>query len=214
MKLVALAGSPRRDGNSRALAEAALAGAREAGHETELVQLTDRIEAMLRDCGDCRLADGRCSIDDGYRALLLDTVLPADGILYATPLWWYGVSSYLKTFFDRLFCHLADGSPDAETVRRLLPDKRAGLVVSAEESYPGATLPVVQQIQEICLYLRHPFVGVVVGIGNTRGEVARDPADPLRAAHRLGTTFFEARVTGYYFDTPRPNAVWSEPLDA
>jgi hypothetical protein len=83
-----------------------------------------------------------------------------------------------------------------------------GLVISAEESYPGATIPVVQQVQEISRYLHHDLVGVVVGIGNTRGEVGRDPARPLEAARLLGERLCSARATDYCFDTPRANAVW------
>jgi multimeric flavodoxin WrbA len=83
MKVVALAGSPRRDGNSRLLAESVLAGARAAGHETELLHLPDHIGGLLRDCKECRRPDGACAIDDGYRALLLERVLPADALVYA-----------------------------------------------------------------------------------------------------------------------------------
>ena len=52
------------------------------------------------------------------------------------------------------------------------------------------------------------LVGVVHGIGNSRGEVARDPAVPLDAARELGRRLFELRSTDYRIDTERPDAVW------
>lgn len=211
MNVVALCGSPRRDGNSRLLAEAALAGAADAGHETTLVHLADCINGLLRDCRDCRLPDGTCAIDDGYRSLLLDTVLPADALVLATPLWWYGMSGYLKTFLDRLFCYAGTSSPECVELSGALVGKRVALVVSAEESYPGAVLGVVHQIQEVCRYLEQSFVGYVVGIGNARGEVVLDPSRSIDAAHDLGLRLGTARSTHYHLTTARSNAVWSHP---
>lgn len=211
MNVVALCGSPRRDGNSRLLAEAVLAGAAEAGHETTLVHLADCITGLLRGCRDCRLADGTCAIADGYRRLLLDTVLPADALVLATPLWWYGMSGYLKTFLDRLFCYVGTSSPECLAVGGALAGKRVALVLSAEESYPGAVLGVIHQIQEVCRYLEQSFVGYVVGIGNVRGEVVLDPSRSIDAAHDLGLRLDTARSTDYHLTTARSNAVWSHP---
>lgn len=209
MKVVALHASPRRGGNSQVLAEACLEGAATAGHEVELVHLSDHVQAHLGDCRACRGADGRCTIDDGYEAMLLERVVPADALVYATPLWWYGASGYLKTFVDRLFCFLADSYPESERVAQGLRGTRVALLVSAEETYPGASVPLVGQVQELCRYLHQPFVGVVRGTGNTRGEVRDDPEQPLAAAERLGRRLFELTSTDYRVDTPRPNAVWS-----
>jgi multimeric flavodoxin WrbA len=107
MKVLVVSSSPRRNGNSRLLAEAALEGAREAGHEAELVHLDDHMRHFLRDCRECRDANGRCTIDDGYEELLRERVLPAEGIVFASPIYWYGVSGQLKTYFDRIFCFIA-----------------------------------------------------------------------------------------------------------
>ena len=53
-KVLVVSSSPPRDGNSRLLADAALAGAREAGHCAELAHLDDHLGAFLRDCRVCR----------------------------------------------------------------------------------------------------------------------------------------------------------------
>lgn len=200
--------SPRRGGNSQVLAEACLKGVAAAGHEVELVRLPDHVRAHLGDCRDCRGTDGRCTIDDGYEAMLLEHVLPADALIYATPLWWYGAAGYLKTFVDRLFCYLAESYPGHEAVIEGLRGTRVALLVSAEETYPGATVPLVGQVQELCRYLHQPFVGVVRGTGNTRGEVRADPEQPLAAAEALGRTLFARKSTDYRVDTVRSNSVW------
>lgn len=208
MKILVLNASPRRDGNSSILAEAAAGGARAAGHAVTSLQLDDFVEGALRDCRTCRQADGRCGIQDRYESLLLDHIVPADGILLATPLYWYGMSGRLKTMFDRLFCHMSPSHPRSALVLDGLPRKRVGVLIACEESYPGASLGLRAQFQELTRYLRQDLVDIVVGVGNSRGDVRQDPADPLGAAASLGERLFTARVADYRFDTPRAHSVW------
>lgn len=210
MRVLVLAASPRADGNSRAMAAALIEGARSAGHEAELVDLNGTMEGgFLRDCRRCRRADGSCSIEDGYETLLRDRVGPADALVYATPLYWYGIAAVLKNFFDRMVCFTSGSHPEAERLTAGLTDKRSALLLASEESYPGASLGVVAQLQEMSRYLRHEFVGTVNGFGNKRGEVASDPTDPLAAARRLGARLFDEYHSDYRIDSPRPNALWA-----
>ena len=200
---------PTKATDSARLAEAAAEGARAAGHDTALEHLDDHVRHFLRDCRRCRDVHGRCTIDDGMEALLRERVLEADGIVFATPVYWYGVSGQLKTFFDRLFCFIAASEPDAELFVAGLTHKRLGLVVSSEETYPGAVLALVHEIQEYARYTHSDLVAVVRGIGNKRGDVLRDPSDPLAAAHDLGRTLFERQATDYRIDTERAGSTWA-----
>jgi len=215
MKVLALSSSPRRDGNSRMLAAAVLEGAAEAGHETALVDLDAVLGGFLRDCRTCRGPDGRCTIGDGYEDVLLEQVLPADALVFATPLYWYGPSASLKAFIDRFFCFISAEYPRNADVRAQLVGKRSVLVLSSEESYRGSALGVIAQMQEMSRYLHHELVGVIHGIGNSRGEVVRDPADPLAQARLMGARLGELRSTDHRIDTIRSKVVWgAEPVTA
>jgi multimeric flavodoxin WrbA len=208
--VLALSSSPRRDGNSFRLAEAMVEGANEAGHVAELVHLDDHVRHHLRDCRRCRDDAGRCTIDDGFEALLRERVIPADAIIYATPLYWYGVSGQLKTFLDRLFCFIAASEPQADMFARGLMGKRMALVISSEETYPGAPLGVIHEMQEFARYTHSELVAVVQGIGNSRRDVLRDPGDPLGRARKLGGELSKLRSTDYRLDTDRPNSTWPQ----
>lgn len=208
MRVLALNASPRRDGNSSHLLGAAVDGATAAGAEVTSVFLADRVSGVLDDCRACRGSDGRCTIPDGYESLMLDHVVPADGLLIATPLHYYGMSARLKAFFDRMFCYTSGAAPEADRVLSALPGKRIGLLVASEETYPSAPLGLVHQVQEIARYNRQHLVGVVYGHGNSRGDVARDPRRPLDQATELGRTLFTAPANDYRFDTPRAHSVW------
>ena len=210
MNVLIVSSSPRRNGNSRLLAEAALEGAREAGHDAELVHLDDHLRHFLRDCRECRDASGRCTIDDGFEALLRERVVPADGILFATPIYWYGVSGQLKTFFDRIFCFIAASEPENELFVQGVIGKRLGLLMSGEETYPGAMMALLHEIQEYARYTHSGFAGYVCGIGNKRGDVLRDPQDPIGQARELGRTLFERVTTDYRIDTERPGSTWAD----
>jgi multimeric flavodoxin WrbA len=209
MKALVLSSSPRRNGNSALLAEAVSEGLAEAGHETEFVFADDIMGGFLRDCRKCRKADGECSIGDGFRSVFLDHYLPADGFIAATPIYWYGTSAQLKAFLDRTFCYYAASYPQSEQVISGMQGKRIGLVLSSEETFPMVSGAVICQIQEFSRYTRSTFVGIVHGYGNARGDVLRDPGDPIKAARRFGNEFFTRHASDYQIDTVRSGRMWS-----
>ena len=92
MKALILSASPRRNGNSAALARAAATGLAEAGHNANFVYADDILASFLKDCRRCRRTDGECAIGDGFRSVFLDEFLPAEGFVAATPIYWYGMS--------------------------------------------------------------------------------------------------------------------------
>jgi len=209
VKILVVSSSPREDGNSHVLARSAVDGARSAGHDVEHVFLDEYVQRMLGNCRRCRrVEDGNCSLDDRYEELLVDRILPADGIIFAMPLYFYGMPGRLKTVFDRLFCYTANSSPLQDQVVSEVMDKRIGVLISCEESYVGATQGVIAQFQELTRYLCQDLVGVVVGNANSRGEIVHDPGDPVSCARDLGARLFDIQVTDYRLDTVRSNRVW------
>jgi multimeric flavodoxin WrbA len=208
MRVLVLCASPRRDGNSAALARAAVDGVNESGHCATLIFVDDIVSGLLRDCRQCRRSDGSCGIDDGFRAAFLEEFLPAQGLLLATPIYWYGVSAQLKAFFDRMFCYIAASCPQADAVIRGMQGKRIGVLLSSEETFPGICGGIVHQLQEYSRYAHSTLVDVVHAYGNARGEVAADPGQPLDQARRLGRELFTRHASDYQIDTPRPRRVW------
>lgn len=201
-------GSPRRDGNSATLADAVRRGAEAAGGKVVLRFLDDYISGFLRDCRTCRDADGECTISDRYGSLFLDDFLSARGVVICSPIYWYGMSAQTKSFFDRSFCYYAASHPRSQQVLGAMTGKRLGLVLSSEESYPGAELGIVHQIQEYARYTHSDFVGTVRGVGNSRGEVRFDPADSVAQAERLGAEILARPYSDYRIKTPRSPRVW------
>ena len=211
-KILILVGSPRRNGNSAALAEAVRQGCQESGAVPSVRFIDDYVSSFLRDCRICRKSDGECSIADGFRELFFEEFLPARGVVFCTPVYWYGVSGQTKTFFDRTFCYYAASYPNSDDVIGAMSGKRIGLVVSSEETYPGASLGIIHQIQEYSRYTHSEFAGVVRGVGNKRSEVDLDPSRPLEEAMGLGRNLLNSHYSDFRIDTPRQGNVWNRPV--
>ena len=98
-KIVAIYGSPRRKGNTAALLKKAIEGARRAGADVEEIVLRDlKISPCLEIYG-C-LQAGECAIKDDFQ-MVRDKILQAQGLILASPVFFYSVSSHTKILMDR-----------------------------------------------------------------------------------------------------------------
>jgi multimeric flavodoxin WrbA len=84
------------------MAERFLAGAKEAGAETENVFLFKKKIKQCLGCFDCWLkTPGKCALKDDMEQLL-KLFIHADLVVFATPLYVDNVTGIMKTFMDRL----------------------------------------------------------------------------------------------------------------
>ena len=101
MKIILLEGSPNQNGSSNLLADCFRQGAEEAGHSVEII---DTAHANIHPCTGCIHCgyEGPCVQKDDVEAIR-GKILAADMLVFATPLYYYGMSAQLKTMIDR-FC--------------------------------------------------------------------------------------------------------------
>jgi multimeric flavodoxin WrbA len=98
-KILAIYGSPRRKGNTALLLKQAVRGARDAHATVEEIVLRDlKISPCLEIYG-CR-ETGRCVIQDDFQPLY-DKLLGCQGLLLASPIFFYTVSAITKSMMDR-----------------------------------------------------------------------------------------------------------------
>lgn len=104
LKVLAVNGSPRKNGNVARLLSAAMEGAREAGGEVELVNLYDLSFKGCVSCFACkRLPEPapRCVQQDALTQVL-QSAYQADVLLIGSPIYFAGLSSSLRAFLERL----------------------------------------------------------------------------------------------------------------
>ena len=99
MRILGIMGSPRLGGNTDLLLDAALDGARSAGAEVEKIVVDKLNISPCREHYGC-LEDGNCIIRDDMDALY-PKLLDADGIVVASPMFFYGITAQLKALIDR-----------------------------------------------------------------------------------------------------------------
>ncbi len=99
MKVLAVSGSPRIEGNSDVLCNEFLKGAKEAGHKTEKISLAKVNLKPCIACYSCR-TDSKC-IHNDIMEVFLDKMIDADIILLATPVYFYSMVAQMKLFIDR-----------------------------------------------------------------------------------------------------------------
>jgi len=99
MKVLGIMGSPRRQSNTEILLDKALEGAGEAGADVEKVLVSKLKISPCLEIYAC-LKDGDCAIKDDMQ-LLYKKLLEADHIMFASPMFFYGITSQAKAIIDR-----------------------------------------------------------------------------------------------------------------
>ena len=106
MKIIGINGSPRKNGNSAAMLEAALAGAGEQRAETERIDLFDLDYSGCHSCFACKRLGGesygRCAQRDALTEVL-DKVLDADALILSAPLYFGEMPGAVRNFLERLW---------------------------------------------------------------------------------------------------------------
>jgi multimeric flavodoxin WrbA len=99
MKVVAVAGSPRKNGNTEILSLHALKAIAEEGIETELLTLAGK---EIKPCNACMACarEETCSINDDLWPIY-EKMKAADGIILASPVYYGSCTSLLKALMER-----------------------------------------------------------------------------------------------------------------
>lgn len=154
MKILVLEGSPNKKGSTHLLADCFQQGAQEAGHT---VQMLDIAHANIHPCTGCIHCgyQGPCVQKDDMETIRGE-ILGADMLVFATPLYYYGMSAQLKTLVDR-FC----------ACNSSLQNKRmkSALLTVAWNSDDWTFDALVSHYKTLVRYLHFQDMGMVLGYG-------------------------------------------------
>lgn len=101
--VLGILGSPCSEGNTAALLDAVLDGARDAGAKAKRIDVS---KLDIAPCDSCRECDsvGECvHLKDDMRMIYKD-IRNMDAIVLGSPIYFMGVSAQLKTMIDRCQC--------------------------------------------------------------------------------------------------------------
>ncbi len=102
MKVVAINGSPRKNGNTEILIKMVFNELEKEGIETELLQLGGK---EIKGCLACRkcaeLQNNECAIKNDILNTYYQKMIAADGIIIGSPTYFANVTSEVKALIDR-----------------------------------------------------------------------------------------------------------------
>ena len=99
-KVLVITTSLRAKSNSDRLAEEVIRGAKDAGHEVELVSLKGKEIRFCIGCLSCQVTQKCVLKDDAVQ--IAEKVKEAETLVFSTPIYYYEMSGQMKTLLDRL----------------------------------------------------------------------------------------------------------------
>lgn len=173
MKILVLTGSPRKNGNSNELARQFIRGAEENGHK---IFRFDAAESDVHPCIACNSCgmDGPCVFKDDFEKVRAH-IVPADVVVFATPMYYFGISSQLKSVIDRFYA--LNG--------QIHVPKKGVLLMTYANTAKKQAIPIESHYDTLLDYLGWKDAGRVVAPGVwTEGSI-RNTEFP-QMAYRLG----------------------------
>jgi len=154
MKITVITGSPHKNGTSALLVEKFIEGAKEAGHNVF------RFDAAFEDvkpcvgCDHCKTEGSSCIYNDSMNKLN-DQLISADMVVFATPLYYLGMTAQIKTVIDRFYA----------TEPKLMGNKKSLLMATAYAPNDGIMKLLTEHYKTIINYLKWEDAGAVLATG-------------------------------------------------
>jgi len=175
MNIMAFCGSPRGNGNSNYLVDTALGAAEAAGVFTQKLLLS---EMNINPClahDKCHTFK-RCARNDDI-CKILDSYVQADGIILATPVYYFNMSAQLKMFIDRNYFLSVKGiHPKAKTL---------GIIVVAESEGIEDTVRTLKRFADWTFRVPPANLFTLTGYATKAGEI-KNKTGVVEEAREMG----------------------------
>ena len=135
MKIAILNGSPRKQ-NTEAMVNAFAEGAKEAGHEVEILHVGKMKIAGCLGCEYCHGKGGGTCIQKDDMEKLMPAYLESDMIVFASPIYYFSMTAQLEAALQRVYCI---GKPAKAAKAALLLSSASGAYDAAITQYKAFT---------------------------------------------------------------------------
>jgi len=168
VKVLAINGSARKDGNTAQLIKKVFTELEKAGIKTEMIQLAGQKVQGCIACGKCfTLKNKRCVVTDDVVNDVIAKMSEADGILIGSPTYFAGCSAQIKALIDRagMVARANDDMFQRKVGAAVVAVRRAGAIHAFDSI--NHLFTISQMIIVSSSYWN-------VGIGREIGEVEKD----------------------------------------
>ncbi len=190
MKVIGIAGSPRRGGNTDLLLAEVLRGAASKGAEVKTIVLNDLTITPCQHCDAC-LEKGKCRIEDDMQMVYRE-LEAADRIVLASPIQFMTVTAQAKAMIDRCQSLWARKYVLKQPPLDSEPGKKKGLFISVGgRRVANLFEPALATVRALFNTLDITYAGGLLFPGvDEKGAIGKHP-DALRQAFLAGQKLVE-----------------------
>lgn len=190
-KILIVQGGGRSKGNTAQLADAFRKGAEDAGHSVETVSLLKKEVKGCIGCNACRYGK-TCIQKDSFNEMV-PMIKEADLLVFASPLYFWTISSRIKAFLERFYC-LAQEDPNSPLGRyEKYPVKDCALLMTSADNFFWTFEQAVSYYQFTMVnYIGFHDKGMLLagGCGDTNGKPQIQGTGWLEKAYEFGKTVY------------------------
>ena len=190
--ILVVMGGGRPKGDTAQLVDAFVKGTEEAGHLVEKVSLLKTEVKGCLGCNACRYGKP-CVQKDGFNELV-PKIKGADLVVFASPLYFWTISSKLKAFIERFYCIAEeDADPPYGRYERYPVKDSALLMTSADEFFWTFEQAVSYYQFAVVNYIGFRDRGMLLagGCGDTNGKPQIDKTGYLQEACEFGKNIYK-----------------------
>ena len=177
-KILGIMGSPRRNGNTHILLSKILGGAESEGAKGDILFLAD---LAIQECNGCHVCwEGKeCSKGDDMNSIY-PRIIESDGVVFGTPVYWYGPTALMKGFIDRfVFFNCPEN-------REKIKGKPVALAIPFEEENLETAALLEAFFEKSLGYLEMNLIGAILVPGVTRKGEIKEKEAKLQEGYELG----------------------------
>ena len=193
-KILVVQGGGRPNGNTARLVNSFAKGAEESGHSVEIISLVKNEVKGCLGCNACRYGKP-CVQKDSFNDIV-PKIKAVDCIVFASPLYFWTVSSHIKAFIERFYCIAEeDASPPLGRYEKYPIKDCALLMTSADNFFWTFEQAVSYYNFTLVNYIGFNDLGTVLagGCGDTNGKPQIDKTNHLQTAYEFGKNIYSGQ---------------------
>lgn len=169
--ILGISGSPRK-GNTEAIVDNILKGAKEVGASVEKIVLNTLSINNCQACYECEDTD--CIHDDGMDQIV-EKIIQSDILVLGTPIYWWGPTGQFKTFMDRWIA-----------VKRIFQGKKVILAITLGAQNPHYARHTIGMLEDSLSYVSAEIIDTMIVTGTTGKDYVLNNPSLLKRAKEKG----------------------------
>lgn len=190
-KILVIQGGGRPNGNTAQLADSFIKGAEDAGYSVDKISLLKNEVKGCLGCNACRYGKP-CVQKDAFNDMI-PKIKSADCIVFASPLYFWTISSRIKAFIERFYC-IAEEDPNPPFGRyEKYPVRDCALLMTSADDYFWAFEQAVSYYRfAIVNYIGFCDKGMFLagGCGDTNGKAQINKTNHLKEVYEFGKELY------------------------